>query len=99
MVKKLNWKDRVVKGYSAFKDFMVRDNFGIHLLTFYALYDLIGKLDMVYGFIISMLIIILVEIIDKYLLRTFFSIKDVIAGFIGLLLVIIKYIILTNYLT
>ena len=88
-------KSKFEIGYSAFKDFMVKDNFGLHLMTFYIIYELLFDKIPIVGFIISVVCIILVEVVDKHLLKGIFSKKDILAGIIGLSLVLIKGYILS----
>ena len=68
------------------KDWLVKDNFGLHLGLTYILFDYLNIINLKVAFIVTFFFIILVEIFDKYILKTKFSTKDILAGLIGMIL-------------
>lgn len=76
---------------SDIKDWFVKDNFGLHLCLAYITFINIVKINTVAAFVVTVLLIILMEIIDKYKIKTKFSFKDILAGFIGIALAYISH--------
>ena len=81
-----------MKWLSDFKDYMVKDNFGLHLTLAYLVMSILMSFsNVIVSFTIVGITIILMEIYDKYYLRTKFSIKDIVAGVIGMILAFLVY--------
>lgn len=78
-----------MKWLSKFKDFLVLDNFGLHLTLSFMVFTMIAKYNLILAFIVVSLAILLMEVYDKFYLKTKFSMKDILAGVIGIVLAIL----------
>lgn len=71
---------------SNIKDWIVADNKGLHFSLAYIWFDIIFIFNMNLAFITTIFFIILLEIIDKYGMKTKFSLIDISYGILGMLL-------------
>ena len=74
----------VDKKVSAIKNYLVKDNVGLHFCVAYIVYDVSVKWHNLIGLTGVLLGIILMEIHDRYIQKGIFSTKDIIAGLLGL---------------
>lgn len=74
---------KIIKIISNTKDWLVKDNFGLHAFLAYVIFDMISVYNTILAFSTLMLGITLMEFYDKFVLKTKFSWKDLIAGLIG----------------
>ena len=74
---------KIIKIISNTKDWLVKDNFGLHTFLAYVVFDMISVYNLILAFSTLMLGITLMEFYDKFVLKTKFSWKDLIAGLIG----------------
>jgi len=76
---------KLFKYWSNLKDFLVKDNVGLHFGVAYVIFNALWKIDIWVALILSFLGIFLTEVIDKYIFKGKFSWKDIIAGILGVL--------------
>ena len=77
-------KQYILQCISNVKDWLVKDNVGLHYTIEYIVYDISVK----YNFLLALtgvtIGVILMEVYDKFHLKTKFSWKDILAGLLGL---------------
>jgi len=76
--------DKVGKVVSAIKDYLVKDNVGLHFCVAYIIYDISIKWNHLIALTGVLLGIFLMELHDRYIQKGIFSYKDIIAGLLGL---------------
>lgn len=68
----------------ATKDYLVKDNVGLHFTVAYIVYDISLKWNFVTAIVGVLIGIFLMEVFDKFVAKGIFSIKDIVAGLLGL---------------
>lgn len=75
---------KILKKISDAKDWLVKDNVGLHYALAYIAYDVSVKHNFLIAITGVMLGIVLMEVYDKVHLKTSFSWRDILAGLLGL---------------
>lgn len=75
---------RIGKVVSAVKNYLVKDNVGLHFCVAYIVYDISVKWNYLIALTGVLLGIFLMEVHDRYIQKGIFSYKDIIAGLLGL---------------
>lgn len=76
--------NKIGKAVSATKNYLVKDNIGLHFCVAYIVYDISVKWHYLVALSGVLLGIFLMEIHDRYLQKGIFSTKDIVAGLLGL---------------
>lgn len=79
---------------SGIKDWFVKYNKGLHFSLAYIWFDLFYLINFYTAVISVFIFIILMEYIDKYKIKTKFSLIDITYGLLGALICYIKYLII-----
>ena len=77
---------KISVGISLTKDYLVKDNIGLHFCVAYIVYDISVKWHHLIAISGVLLGIFMMEVFDRYVNKGIFSYKDIIAGLLGLAL-------------